>query len=48
MLKIVMLDVIGVCRETGDLFQFTAKASGRELKKRDITLVDSSNAAVGF
>lgn len=39
-------DVIGVCKDVGELQQFTAKASGRELKKRDVTLVDNSNAAV--
>lgn len=38
--------MIGVCRDVGELNQFTAKSSGRELKKRDITLVDNSNAAV--
>ncbi|XP_055630999.1 replication protein A 70 kDa DNA-binding subunit [Toxorhynchites rutilus septentrionalis] len=41
-----MLDVIGVCKEAGEIMQFTAKSSGRELKKREITMVDSSNAAV--
>lgn len=35
-------DVIGVCREVGDLQAFTAKSTGKELKKRDITLVDNS------
>lgn len=39
-------DVAGVCRDVGDVLQFTAKASGRELKKRDITLVDRSGSAV--
>lgn len=36
----------GVCREVGDVIQFTAKTSGRELKKRDIILVDTSLASV--
>lgn len=40
------IDVAGVCRDVGDVFQFTAKASGRELKKRDVTLVDRSSASV--
>ncbi|XP_058057306.1 replication protein A 70 kDa DNA-binding subunit [Anopheles bellator] len=40
------VDVIGVCKEAGDVVQFTAKASGRELRKREVTLVDSSNASV--
>lgn len=39
-------DVIGVCRDVGEVQRFTAKASGRELKKRDITLVDNSNASI--
>ncbi|XP_058813344.1 replication protein A 70 kDa DNA-binding subunit [Topomyia yanbarensis] len=41
-----MIDVIGVCKEVSDVVQFTAKSSGRELKKREITMVDSSHAAV--
>lgn len=44
----IFIDCIGVCREAGELFQFTAKTSGKELKKKDITLVDSSNAAVSI
>lgn len=39
---------MGLCRDTGDVFQFTARASGRELKKREITLIDASNASVCF
>lgn len=38
--------MIGVCQEIGDIRSFTAKSTGRELKKRDITLVDNSNASV--
>lgn len=41
-----MIDVVGICKEAGDVMQFTARSSGRELKKREITIVDSSNAAV--
>lgn len=40
-----IVDVIGVCRDASDVFQFTSKA-GRELKKRDITLVDKSESSV--
>ncbi|XP_035779088.1 replication protein A 70 kDa DNA-binding subunit-like [Anopheles albimanus] len=40
------VDVIGVCKEASEVVQFTAKTSGRELRKREATLVDSSNAAV--
>lgn len=39
-------DIGGVCREVGDIIQFVAKTSGRELKKRDVTLVDRSSASV--
>lgn len=41
-----IIDVVGVCKDAGEINQFTAKASGRELKKRDVTLVDKSNTAV--
>ncbi|XP_321709.5 replication protein A 70 kDa DNA-binding subunit [Anopheles gambiae] len=41
-----MVDVIGMCKDASDVVQFTAKTSGRELRKREITLVDSSNASV--
>lgn len=41
-----MIDVVGICKEASDVMQFTAKSSGRELKKREVTMVDSSNAAV--
>lgn len=42
----LLADVIGVCRDVGEVNKFTARASGRELIKRDIVLVDNSNAAV--
>uniref|UniRef100_A0A182Y582 Replication protein A subunit n=1 Tax=Anopheles stephensi TaxID=30069 RepID=A0A182Y582_ANOST len=41
-----MVDVIGMCKEAGEVMQFTARTSGRELRKREITLVDSSAASV--
>lgn len=41
-----MIDVAGICKEASELNTFTAKTSGRELTKREITMVDSSNAAV--
>lgn len=43
-----ILDVMGVCKEAGEVVQFTAKTSGRELKKRDVMLVDMSNTAVSL
>lgn len=42
----MIIDVIGVCKEVSDLTNLTAKSTGRELTKRDITLLDSSNAAI--
>lgn len=41
-----VVDVIGVVKTASELQAFTSRASGRELQKRDITLVDSSNASV--
>ncbi|XP_053680234.1 replication protein A 70 kDa DNA-binding subunit [Anopheles nili] len=41
-----MVDVIGMCKDAGDVTRFTAKTSGRELRKRELTLVDSSSASV--
>ncbi|XP_059611665.1 replication protein A 70 kDa DNA-binding subunit [Phlebotomus argentipes] len=41
-----MIDVIGVCSNAGEMVQFTARSSGRELRKRDLTLVDQSKASV--
>lgn len=40
------VDVVAVCRNVGELSRFTARSSGKELTKREVTLVDSSNAAV--
>ncbi|XP_050350813.1 replication protein A 70 kDa DNA-binding subunit-like [Nymphalis io] len=39
-----ILDVIGVCKMASDLQEFTAKNTGRLLKKREVTLVDQSSA----
>ncbi|XP_055386595.1 replication protein A 70 kDa DNA-binding subunit-like [Condylostylus longicornis] len=41
-----VVDVIGICREAGDLQTFTGKTNNREFKKRELTLIDTSNAAV--
>lgn len=40
-----IVDVIGVCKESSDLTNLTSKA-GRELTKREVTLVDQSNASI--
>ncbi|KAH1018979.1 replication protein A 70 kDa DNA-binding subunit [Dendroctonus ponderosae] len=41
-----LIDVIGVAKSTSDLQIFTAKSSGREIKKRDVQLVDQSKTVV--
>lgn len=41
-------DIIGICREAGELVHFTAKSTNRELKKRELTLVDSSLATINL
>lgn len=40
------VDVLGVVREQGELQSLTAKATGKKLDKRDIQLLDMSNAQV--
>lgn len=42
----VLIDVIGVCKESGDIQTFNARTTGRELKKRELTVVDQTNASV--
>ncbi|VDL80529.1 unnamed protein product [Schistocephalus solidus] len=39
-------DIVGVAHETGELQTITAKASQRELQKRDVGLVDTSGCLV--
>lgn len=41
-----LLDFIGVCKSAGEVVSLTARTTNRELKKRDITLVDRSLTAV--
>ena len=41
-----MSDVIGVVRSAGDTTTIVVKASGREMRKRDLQLVDNSNCSV--
>lgn len=41
-----VLDVIGIVKDCGDLQQITAKTTQKQLTKRDITLLDNSNASV--
>lgn len=40
------VDVIGICKDVGELQVFTARTNNREMKKRDLTLVDTSNASI--
>jgi hypothetical protein len=40
-----IVDVIGICKATNDLVQITSRA-GKELTKREITLVDQSSTEV--
>lgn len=44
----VFLDIIGVCKSANDLQELTAKSTGKLLKKREVTLVDSSGGAVSI
>ena len=41
-------DVIGVCKETMDISSVVSRASGRELKKRDLQIVDDTNHEVSI
>ncbi|XP_063384031.1 replication protein A 70 kDa DNA-binding subunit [Cydia fagiglandana] len=41
-----LLDVIGVCRAASDVQELTARSTGKLLKKREVTLVDSTGGAV--
>lgn len=43
-----LVDVIGVCQTAGDLVSLVAKTTKKELKKRDITLVDQSLSSVNI
>ncbi|XP_073817699.1 replication protein A 70 kDa DNA-binding subunit-like [Musca autumnalis] len=40
------VDIVGVCKEVGELQTFTSRTTNKEFKKRDLTLVDTSDAAV--
>ncbi|XP_038209890.1 replication protein A 70 kDa DNA-binding subunit [Zerene cesonia] len=41
-----LLDLIGVCKSAADMQELTARNTGKQLKKREVTLVDSSGGAV--
>lgn len=40
--------MIGVAKSTGDVTTLTARNTGKELKKREVCLVDQSNVAVSL
>ena len=42
------VDTLGVCRDASDIQRFVARTSGRELIKREITLVDNSNSSISL
>lgn len=42
------VDVIGVCKSASELLIFTARTTGKDMKRREVTLVDQSNSAVGI
>ncbi|CAL4100055.1 unnamed protein product [Meganyctiphanes norvegica] len=44
--KDAIIDIIGVCKEFQDVTTITTKATGRELRKREIQIVDDSNTEV--
>ncbi|XP_013143928.1 PREDICTED: replication protein A 70 kDa DNA-binding subunit [Papilio polytes] len=41
-----LLDMIGVCKSAAEVMELTAKSTGKLLKKREVTLVDSSGGAI--
>lgn len=43
---ILLVDIIGICQQTNDIQNLVARTTRRDLKKRDITLVDQSDASV--
>lgn len=44
----MILDMIGVCKSAAEVMELTAKSTGKLLKKREVTLVDSSGGAVSI
>ncbi|XP_031346155.1 replication protein A 70 kDa DNA-binding subunit-like isoform X2 [Photinus pyralis] len=41
-----VIDVLGACKSTSDLQMLQSRSTGRDLKKRELTLVDQSNNAI--
>lgn len=44
----IFLDIIGVCQNASDVVSLTSKNTNRELKKREVNLVDQSNTSVAL
>lgn len=44
--KDAVIDVIGVVKTVNDVFQITAKSTGKPFNRRNITIVDDSNFAI--
>ena len=40
------MDIIGVCKSAGDVATITSQKTGKELRKKDITLVDKSMSEI--
>ena len=40
------VDIIGVCKSAGDVATITSQKTGKELRKKDITLVDKSMSEI--
>lgn len=43
-----LVDVIGVVKNVGELQTFQARSTGKELKKKEVVLVDQSQTAINF
>ena len=43
-----ILDVIAVCKSVSELQTFTSKSTNRDLKKKEVLLVDQSKTGVGI
>jgi replication factor A1 len=41
-----VLDVIGVCKSSGEVQTLISRNTNRELKKREVVIVDQSNTGV--
>lgn len=41
-----LIDVIGICTQVKPLEEFTSKSSGKDLKKKEIMLIDKSKKGI--